>query len=71
MDEFLPNEFVLFLFPVYIADTGELMEKDETTYEFFKSKDYPYDYITAVRSQKSASVSHIICLLLGIEYLCP
>ncbi|GIY07113.1 hypothetical protein CDAR_101122 [Caerostris darwini] len=33
-------------------DPGEL--KDETTYEFFKSKDYPYDYITAVRPQKSA-----------------
>ncbi|KAG8192242.1 hypothetical protein JTE90_014100 [Oedothorax gibbosus] len=39
---------------VYIADTGELMEKDETTYEFFKTKDYPYDCITAVRSQKYA-----------------
>ncbi|GFR11065.1 uncharacterized protein TNCT_562692 [Trichonephila clavata] len=39
---------------VYIADTGEMNGKDETTYEFFKSKDYPYDYITAVRPQKSA-----------------
>ncbi|GIY69680.1 uncharacterized protein CEXT_431681 [Caerostris extrusa] len=37
---------------VYIADPGEM--KEETTYEFFKSKDYPYDYITAVRPQKSA-----------------
>ncbi|XP_054714539.1 nephrin-like [Uloborus diversus] len=40
---------------VYIADTGEISSKDETTYEFFKTKDYPYDYITAVRSQKAAS----------------
>lgn len=36
---------------------GELTGKNETTYEFFKSKDYPYDYITAVRSQKTAKVS--------------
>ncbi|KFM57436.1 hypothetical protein X975_07742, partial [Stegodyphus mimosarum] len=39
---------------VYLTDTGEITAKDETTYEFFKSKDYPYDYITAVRSQNSA-----------------
>lgn len=35
---------------------GDMSGKNETTYEFFKSKDYPYDYITAVRSQKSAKV---------------
>lgn len=40
---------------VYIAGTVELTGKDtETTYEFFKSKDYPYDYITAVRTKKAA-----------------
>ncbi|XP_042912994.1 protein turtle homolog B isoform X2 [Parasteatoda tepidariorum] len=37
---------------VYISDTGEITEKDEMTYEFLKSRDYSYDYITAVRSKK-------------------